>query len=114
MRSTNSVASRSRRKKVLKQAKGMQQARRRSYKMAKQAVIRSLQYATRDRKDRKRVFRQLWIKRLSSSLEGLNTNYSTFINNMKNKNIEVNRKTLSEIAISDTDSFKSFVEYVSK
>jgi large subunit ribosomal protein L20 len=112
MKSNNSVASRARRKKVLKQAKGMQQNRRRSYRAAKQAVTRSLEYSYRDRRNRKRNMRQLWIQRLNAALKAHGVRYSQFQNDLKKKNISLNRKTLSQIAATNNTAFASIVKAV--
>jgi large subunit ribosomal protein L20 len=97
-------------KKVLKQTKGMQHARTRSYKLAKQAVIRSLQYSYRDRRNRKRDFRALWIKRIGNACELNGTKYSVFISKLKAKNIELDRKVLAEVAVSDQESFSKLIK----
>ncbi len=114
MKSNNSVASRARRKKVLKQAKGMQQNRRRSYRAAKQAVTRSLEYSYRDRRNLKRNMRQLWIQRLNAALKTHGVRYSQFQNNLKKKNISLNRKTLSQIAATNSAAFAGIVKVVQK
>jgi large subunit ribosomal protein L20 len=103
-----------RHKKVLKLAKGMQQNRRRSYRLAKQAVNRSLQYSYRDRRNRKRDFRQLWITRISNACQLNGEKYSAFINKLKLKGIELDRKVLADIAVKDEASFKKLVEAVNK
>lgn len=97
-------------KKILKQTKGMQHARTRSYKLAKQAVIRSLQYSYRDRRNKKRDFRSLWIKRISNACVAEGTSYSKFIAKLKMSNIELDRKVLAEIAVSDSEAFKKLVQ----
>lgn len=106
------VATRKRRKKVLKSAKGYWGAKSKHFKMAKQAVMKSGNYAFIGRKQRKRDFRRLWITRISAACRMNGINYSTFINGIKNNNIKLNRKMLSEIAISNPMDFKKLVEEV--
>ena len=109
-RTTKSNSAASRHKKLLKNTKGYYGARSRLYKTAKQAQIKSLQYAFRDRKNKKRSFRSLWIARINSAVKELNFSYSKLINSMSNKNIILNRKILSELAVSDSKTFKRIVE----
>ena len=111
-RSTNAVASRARRKKVLKMAKGYFGARKNVYTVAKNAVEKGLQYAYRDRRAKKRNFRALWIMRINaaSRLHGLT--YSQLINKLKSNNIDINRKVLADLAVNDPDGFKAIVEKV--
>ena len=104
------IMTRKRRKKVLKLAKGYFGSKSRHFKMAKQAVYRSGQYAYIGRKQRKRNFRQLWITRISAACKLNGMNYSTFINGMKKSGIDLNRKMLSEIAINDPDAFAALCE----
>ncbi len=100
-----SVASRARRKKVLKQAKGYYGARSRTFKVAKQAVIKAGQYAYRDRRQRKRQFRQLWIVRINAAAREHGMSYSRFIAGLKKAAIEVDRKVLADIAIHEKEAF---------
>lgn len=93
-------------KNVLKQAKGYYGARSRVFRVAKQAVIKAGQYAYRDRRQRKRVFRNLWIARINAAIRDLGLTYSRFIEGLKAASIDVNRKMLAEIAIHDKDGFK--------
>ena len=111
-RVTKSLSAKSKHKKVLKATKGHYGARSRLYKTAKQSNIKSLQYAFRDRKVKKRNFRSLWISRISSAVKENDISYSNFINNLKNNNIHLNRKILSDIAINDNKTFKNIVEKV--
>jgi len=111
-RVTKSLSAKSKHKKVLKSTKGHYGARSRLFKTAKQSNIKSLQYAFRDRKVKKRNFRSLWISRISSAVKENDINYSDFINNLKNNNIHLNRKILSDIAINDNKTFKNIVEKV--
>ena len=104
------LATRKRRKKVLKLAKGYWGSKSRHFKMAKQAVMKSGQYAYIGRKQKKRDFRQLWITRISAACKMNGMNYSTFINGLKKAGIDLNRKMLSEIAISDPAAFTTLTE----
>ncbi|MDR2646989.1 MAG: 50S ribosomal protein L20 [Oscillospiraceae bacterium] len=104
------LATRKRRNKVLKLAKGYYGSKSRLFKTAKQAVMKSGQYAYIGRKQRKRDFRRLWITRISAACKCNGINYSTFINGLKKANITLNRKMLSEIAIADPAAFTALVE----
>lgn len=104
------MATRKRRKKTLKLAKGYWGAKSKHFKMAKQAIMKSGNYAYIGRKHRKRDFRRLWITRISAACRMNGVNYSTFINGLKKSNINLNRKMLAEIAVSDLEAFKSLVE----
>lgn len=104
------MMTRKRRKKVLKLAKGYFGAKSKLFKTAKEAVMKSGQYAYIGRKQRKRNFRSLWITRISAACKMNDINYSTFINGLKKANIDLNRKMLSEIAISDPKAFKDLVD----
>ena len=109
-RVTKSVTAKAKHKKILNSTKGHYGARSRLYKTAKQSHIKSLQYAFRDRKNRKRDFRSLWIARISAASNDLGIRYSLLINSLHKNNILLNRKILSEIAISDSSTFKQVVE----
>ncbi len=109
-RVTKSVTAKAKHKKILNSTKGHYGARSRLYKTAKQSHIKSLQYAFRDRKNRKRNFRSLWIARISAAASELDIRYSLLINSLHKNNILLNRKILSEIAISDSATFKQVVE----
>ena len=98
------VASRARRKKVLKQAKGYYGARSRTFKVAKQAVIKAGQYAYRDRRQRKRHFRALWILRINAAAREHGLSYSRFISGLKKAAIDVDRKILADIALHEKDA----------
>ena len=104
------MMTRKRRKKTLKLAKGYWGAKSRHFKMAKQAVMKSGNYAYIGRKQRKRDFRRLWITRISAAAKMNGMNYSTFMNGLKKAGIDLNRKMLSEIAISDPMGFATLVE----
>lgn len=105
-RSVNTVASKKRRKKILKSAKGYYGARSKVYTVAKNAVEKSLQYSYIGRKQKKRFFRSLWIQRINAIVRTYGINYSTFINKIKSKNIKLNRKILSDIGINNPELFK--------
>jgi large subunit ribosomal protein L20 len=109
-RVTKSVTAKAKHKKVLSATKGHYGARSRLFKTAKQSNIKSLQYAFRDRKNRKRAFRSLWIARINAGSRELGVSYSKLINALSNKEILIDRKILSEIAISDQPTFKKVVE----
>tara|TARA_X000000368_G_C22934284_1_gene669147 strand:+ start:37 stop:384 length:348 start_codon:yes stop_codon:yes gene_type:complete len=113
-RVTKSVTASKRHKKVLKSTKGHYGARSRLYKTAKQSNVKSMQYAFRDRKNKKRVFRSLWIARINAAAKELGLSYSKLINLLYQKNIILDRKVLSNLAISDKSTFKKIVEIVSK
>ena len=104
------MMTRKRRKKVLKLAKGYWGAKSKHFKMAKEAVMKSGNYAYIGRKQRKRDFRRLWITRISAACKMNGTNYSTFMNGLKKAGITLNRKMLSEIAIADPKAFTELVE----
>jgi large subunit ribosomal protein L20 len=107
-----SVASRARRKKILKAAKGYYGARSRTFKVAKQAVIKAGQYAYRDRRQRKRQFRRLWITRINAASREHALSYSVFMAGLKHAGIEVDRKVLAEIAVHEKDAFRALAERV--
>ena len=104
------LVTRRRRKKVLKLAKGYWGAKSKHFKMAKEAVMKSGNYAYIGRKQKKRDFRRLWITRISSGCKANGINYSTFMNGLKKAGITLNRKMLSEIAIADAEAFTALVE----
>ena len=112
MRIKGAVKTRARRKKILKLAKGYRGAKSKLFKTANQAVMKSLSYAYRDRKAKKREFRQLWIARINAAARMNGISYSKFMNGLKKNNININRKMLSEIAISDPAAFTKLVEKV--
>ena len=99
-----------RRKKMLKLAKGFYGCKSKHFKMAKQQVMKSGNYAFKGRKQKKRDFRRLWIARISASVAPYGMNYSTFMNGVKKAGIEMNRKSLSEMAIQDSAAFAAVVE----
>ena len=105
-----SVQARKRHKKVLKAAKGYYGARSRVYRVAKQAVTKAGQYAYRDRKQRKRQFRSLWIVRINAQARVNGMSYSRFINGLKKSEILIDRKVLADIAVFDKDTFAVLAE----
>ena len=109
-RVTKSVTAKARHKKVLSSTKGHYGARSRLFKTAKQSNIKSLQYAFRDRKNRKRSFRNLWISRINAGAREHGISYSKLINGLFTKDILINRKVLSDIAINDTATFKKIID----
>ncbi len=111
-RSQNKVASHRRRKRLLAQAKGYWGARSKVLTIAKHHIEKALQHAYRDRRLKKREFRQLWIARINAAARLNGTTYSRLINAMKKKNIEINRKVLSDIAANNPDAFAEIVKYV--
>ena len=104
-RARNPVQSRARRKKILKQAKGYYGARSRSYRVARQAVIKAGQYAYRDRRQRKRQFRALWITRINAAAREHGLSYSRFVNGLDKAGIAIDRKVLAELAVEDKAAF---------
>ncbi len=112
MRVKRGVPARAKHKKILKAAKGMQHYRTRSYRMAKQGVIKSLSYAYRDRRNRKRDLRALWITRINNASRELGLSYSQLIAGMKAKNITVDRKILADLAVNQPEAFKAIVNTV--
>ena len=108
-RVTKSVTAKAKHKKVLRATKGHYGARSRLYKTAKQSNIKSLQYAFRDRKNKKREFRSLWISRINAGSRMLGVTYSKLIYGLNSKNILIDRKILSDIAISDASTFEKIV-----
>ena len=109
-RVTKSVTARAKHKKVLSATKGHYGARSRLYKTAKQSNIKSLQYAFRDRKNKKRSFRSLWIARINAGARDLGVSYSVLINSLSKKERALDRKILSDIAISDNSTFEKIVK----
>jgi large subunit ribosomal protein L20 len=109
-RTTKSVTAKAKHKKVLSATKGHYGARSRLFRTAKQSNIKSLQYAFRDRKNKKRVFRSLWISRINAASRALDVPYSRLINGMSNKSIIIDRKILSDIAIHDSSTFEKIVK----
>lgn len=111
-RSVNNVASRARRKKVLKQAKGYWGRRSNVWTVAKNAVEKAQQYSYRDRKAKKREFRALWIQRINAGAREHGMSYSQLMGALKNSEIDLNRKVLADLAMNHPDAFKAIVEKV--
>jgi large subunit ribosomal protein L20 len=111
-RSVNSVASRRRRKKILKAAKGYFGRRKNVYTVAKNAVEKGMLYAYRDRKNNKRNFRSLWIVRINAAARLHGMSYSQFMGKVKANKIELNRKVLADLAVNNPDAFKAVVEKI--
>jgi len=109
-RAKRGVKARRRRKKILKLARGMFASRRTTYSVAKRAVFKALQYSYRDRRQRKRDFRSLWIARINAACRGYGIPYSRFINALKAANINLNRKTLADMAVNDPSGFEVVVK----
>ncbi len=113
-RVTKSVTAKAKHKKVLSATKGHYGARSRLFRTAKQSNIKSLQYAFRDRKNRKRAFRALWISRINAASRALGVSYSKLMNGMTSNNIIIDRKILSDIAIHDPSTFEKIVQSANK
>ncbi len=112
MRIKRGVPARKSHKKTLQAAKGMQHYRTRSFRLAKQGVIKSLRYSYRDRRNRKRDLRSLWITRINNASRELGLSYSQLIAGMKAKNINVDRKILADLAVNEPETFKAIVNTV--
>lgn len=110
MRVKRGVTARAKHKKILALAKGMQANRRRSFRLAKQAVIRALQYAYRDRRNKKRDLRRLWITRINAAAHENETTYGQLISGLKKANIELDRKILAEMAANEPAAFAAVVK----
>ncbi|MFY0674178.1 MAG: 50S ribosomal protein L20 [Bacteroidia bacterium] len=111
-RSVNSVASRARRKKILKQAKGYFGRRKNVYTVAKNAVEKGMQYSYRDRRNKKRTFRALWIQRINAAVREHDMSYSVFMHKLSTAGIEMNRKVLADLAMNNPEAFNAIVEKV--
>ena len=109
-RAVNGTVSRRRRKKILKMAKGYRSVRSTAFRKAREAVEHGLSYAYRDRKNRKREFRRLWIARINAAVRAEGMNYSQFMYGLKKAEIQLDRKVLSDLAINNQDTFKSLTE----
>lgn len=112
MRVKRGVEARAKHKKILKLAKGMQHNRTRSFRLAKQGVIRALQYAYRDRRNKKRDLRGLWISRINAAARENGMTYGNLIAGLKKANVELDRKVLAELAVSEPAAFKAVVKSV--
>lgn len=111
-RSVNSVASRARRKKIIKQAKGYFGRRKNVWTIAKNAVEKAMLYAYRDRRTKKRNFRSLWIARINAGAREYGMSYSQFMGKVKSNKIELNRKVLADLAMNNPQAFKAIVEKI--
>ena len=106
------VTARARHKKVLKQAKGFRGRRKNVYRIAKQAVMKAGQYAYRDRRNKKRTFRALWITRINAAVREMGMSYSTFMAGLKRANIDIDRKVLADLAVTDKAAFAQIASQV--
>ena len=111
-RANSSVPRRAKHKKIIKQAKGYFGTRKSNYRTAKDAVQKGLQYAYRDRRQKKRVFRKLWIARINAAARLHGLSYSKFIYSLKDKNIDLDRKVLADMAVNDPEGFSELVKSV--
>ena len=111
-RSVNSVAKRARRKKVLKQAKGYFGRRKNVWTVAKNAVDKAMLYAYRDRRNKKRTFRALWIMRINAGARQHGMSYSQFMGKLKANNIDLNRKVLADLAMNDPKAFEAVIKSI--
>ncbi len=112
MRVKRGVTSHQKHRKVIKQTKGMQHGRRSSIKMGRQAVTRALQYQYRDRRNKKRDLRSLWITRINAALRTQGTTYSKFIAGLNKSNVQIDRKILAELAVNEPAAFSAIVSKV--
>lgn len=112
MRVKRGVTARARHKKILKAAKGMTLSRRNSSRLGRQGVVKSLQYAYRDRRVRKRTMRSLWNTRINAAVREYDMTYSVFMNKLKTSNVTLDRKILSELAVNEPAAFKKIVDTV--
>ncbi len=110
MRVKRGVPARNKHKKILNAAKGMQHYRRRSFRLGKQGVIKSLRYAYRDRRNKKRDLRSLWITRINNAARENGVSYSQLLSNLKKKNVELDRKILAELAVNEPAAFSAIVK----
>ena len=114
MRVKRGVAAHAKHKKILQAAKGMQHYRTRSFRLAKQGVIKSLRYSYRDRRNRKRDLRSLWITRINNASRELGLSYSQLINGLKKQGVSLDRKILADLAVNNPAAFKAIVETAKK
>ncbi len=112
MRVKRGVAASAKHKKILRSAKGMQHYRTRSFRLGKQGVIKALRYSYRDRRNRKRDLRAIWITRINNASRELGLSYSQLIAGMKAKNISLDRKVLADLAVNNPEAFKAIVNAV--
>lgn len=114
MRVKRGVTARAKHKKILRAAKGMQHYRTRSFRLAKQGVIKALSYSYRDRRNRKRDLRSLWITRINNATRAQGLSYSRFINGLKKQDIKLDRKILANLAVNQPEAFQAIVDQVKK
>jgi large subunit ribosomal protein L20 len=112
MRVKRGVPARAKHNKILNKAKGMQHYRTRSFRLAKQGVIKALRYSYRDRRNKKRDLRAIWITRINNASRELGLSYSQLIAGMKSKNINLDRKVLADLAVNNKEAFKAIVNTV--
>ena len=112
MRVKRGVPARAKHKKILKAAKGMQHYRTRSYRLAKQGVIKALRYSYRDRRNKKRDLRALWITRINNAARAEGISYSQLINGLKKHTVKLDRKVLAELAVHQPEAFKAIVKTI--
>ena len=112
MRVKRGVPARAKHNKILNKAKGMQHYRTRSFRLAKQGVIKALRYSYRDRRNKKRNLRAIWITRINNASRELGLSYSQLIAGMKSKNINLDRKVLADLAVNNKEAFKAIVNTV--
>jgi large subunit ribosomal protein L20 len=113
-KASHSVATRKRKKKVLKQAKGFWGDRSKQYQQAKRVLMHALEYAYRDRKNKKREFRKLWITRINAACRQAGITYSAFMSGLKKSKINLDRKILADLAVRDNPAFNKIVEIIKK
>jgi len=113
-RSVNSVATKARKKKIMKQTKGQFGRRKNVWTVAKNAYEKGMQYAYRDRRNKKRTFRALWIQRINAAVREHGMSYSVFMGKLHDKNIEISRKVLADLAMNHPKAFKAIVDAVKK
>jgi large subunit ribosomal protein L20 len=113
-RANSAIPRRKKHKKIIKQAKGYFGTRKSNYRTAKDAVQKALQYAYRDRRQKKRDFRRLWIIRINAATRSRGLSYSKFISLLSKNNIEINRKSLAYMAVNDSDGFTKLIDSVNK
>ena len=111
-RSVNHVASRARRKKILKKTKGQYSTRKNVWTVAKNSYEKGQQYAYRDRRNKKREFRSLWIVRINAAVREYDMSYSVFMDKLNKSGIEINRKVLADLALNNPEAFKAIVDQV--
>ncbi len=112
-RANSSIPRHRRHRKIVKQAKGYYGARSRNFRTAKDAVIRALRYSYRDRRQRKRQFRRLWIIRINAAARQQGMSYSQFMHALRDRNVELNRKILADMAVNDPEGFEALVKSIS-